>query len=366
MAVPESELPLRLPEMNDYTPAGNAEPPLAKATDWVNTKCPLCGGPAKRETNTMPQWAGSCWYFLRYIDPHNDQAFVAKDKEKYWMPVDLYVGGAEHAVLHLLYSRFWHKVLYDLGQVSTPEPFTRLVNQGMILGEDGQKMSKSRGNVINPDDVVGEYGADAFRMYEMFMGPLEATKPWNTQGLEGVYRFLGRVWRLYCNEDGKPILDVSEPAGTLLKVLHQTIKKVGEDTEALAFNTAISQMMIFVNEVTAQEKRPRKLLEPFALALAPYAPHLAEELWEKLGHQQTLAYEAWPGFDEALLKENTVTVILQVNGKVRDRMDVPAEISREDLEKLALANEHVQEHLAGKQVKKIIVVPGKLVNIVAG
>ena len=366
VAVPESELPLRLPEMNDYTPAGNAEPPLAKATDWVNTKCPLCGGPAKRETNTMPQWAGSCWYFLRYIDPHNDQAFVAKDKEKYWMPVDLYVGGAEHAVLHLLYSRFWHKVLYDLGHVSTPEPFTRLVNQGMILGEDGQKMSKSRGNVINPDDVVREYGADAFRMYEMFMGPLEATKPWNTQGLEGVYRFLGRVWRLYCNEDGKLILDDSEPAGTLLKVLHQTIKKVGGDTEALAFNTAISQMTIFVNEVTAQERRPRKLLEPFVLALAPYAPHLAEELWEKLDHQQTLAYEPWPGFDEALLKENTVTVILQVNGKLRDRMDVPAEISREDLEKLALANEHVQEHLAGKQVKKIIVVPGKLVNIVAG
>jgi leucyl-tRNA synthetase len=365
VAVPESELPLRLPEMTDYTPAGNAEPPLAKATDWVNTKCPLCDGPATRETNTMPQWAGSCWYFLRYLDPHNDQAFVAKDKEKYWMPVDLYVGGAEHAVLHLLYSRFWHKVLFDLGHVSTLEPFTRLVNQGMILGEDGQKMSKSRGNVINPDDVVREYGADAFRMYEMFMGPLEATKPWNTQGLEGVYRFLGRVWRLFCDEEGKLILDDSEPAGTLLKVLHQTIKKVDEDTDALAFNTAISQMMILVNEVTAQDKRPRKLLEPFVLALAPYAPHLAEELWEKLGHKQTLAYELWPAFDEALLKENTVTVILQINGKVRDRMDVPTEISKEDLEKLALANERLQEHLLDKQIKKIIVVPGKLVNIVA-
>ena len=365
VAVPESELPLELPEMKDYSPTGNAEPPLAKATDWVNTKCPQCGGPAKRETNTMPQWAGSCWYYLRYIDPKNSRAFVAKDKEKSWMPVDLYVGGAEHAVLHLLYSRFWHKVLFDLGHVSTPEPFMKLVNQGMILGEDGQKMSKSRGNVINPDDVVREYGADAFRMYEMFMGPLEMVKPWNTQGLEGVYRFLGRVWRLFCDEEGKLILDDSAPAGALLKVLHQTIKKVGEDTEALAFNTAISQMMIFVNEVTAQEKRPRKLLEPFVLVLAPYAPHLAEELWEKLGNKQSLAYASWPKFDAALLKEENVTIILQVNGKLRDRMEVPAQISPAELEKLALANDRVKEHLAGKQVKKVIVVPGKLVNIAA-
>ena len=241
------------------------------------------------------------------------------------MPVDLYVGGAEHAVLHLLYSRFWHKVLFDLGHVSTPEPFMRLVNQGMILGEDGQKMSKSRGNVINPDDVVREYGADAFRMYEMFMGPLEATKPWNTQGLEGVYRFLGRVWRLFCDEDGKLIVDDSEPDPKLLKVLHHTIKKVGEDTDTLAFNTAVSTMMEFVNAVTAQESRPRKLLEPFVLVLAPYAPHLAEELWEKLGHKQSLAYEPWPKYDAALLKENSVTIILQVNGKLRDRVDVPHE-----------------------------------------
>jgi len=316
----------------------------------------------------MPQWAGSCWYYLRYIDPHNDEASVAKDKEKYWMPVDLYIGGAEHAVLHLLYSRFWHKVLFDLGRVSTPEPFMKLVNQGMILGEDNQKMSKSRGgsNVINPDDVVRDYGADAFRMYEMFMGPLEAAKPWNTQGLEGVYRFLGRVWRLYCDEEGKLILDDTEPTAALLKVLHQTIKNVTERTESLASNTAVSAMMEFVNEVTAQEERPRKLLEPFVLTLAPYAPHLAEELWEKLGHKQTLAYEPWPGFDEALLKEDTVTIILQVNGKLRDRMDVPAQISPAELEKLALANERVQEHLAGKQVKKLIVVPGKLVNVVAG
>jgi leucyl-tRNA synthetase len=366
VAVPESELPLELPEMKDYSPTGNAEPPLAKATDWVNAKCPQCGGPAKRETNTMPQWAGSCWYYLRYIDPKNSNAFVAKDKEKSWMPVDLYVGGAEHAVLHLLYSRFWHKVLFDLGHVSTPEPFMKLVNQGMILGEDGQKMSKSRGNVINPDDVVREYGADAFRMYEMFMGPLEMVKPWNTQGLEGVYRFLGRVWRLFCDEEGKLTLDDSDPTGALLKVLHHTIKKVGEDTETLAFNTAISQMMIFVNEVTAQEKRPRKLLEPFVLVLAPYAPHLAEELWEKLGNKQSLACAPWPKFDAALLKEENVTVILQVNGKLRDRMEVPAQISPAELEKLALANDRVKEHLAGKQVKKVIVVPGKLVNIAAG
>jgi leucyl-tRNA synthetase len=366
VAVPESELPLELPEMKDYTPTGNAEPPLAKATDWVNTKCPQCGGPAKRETNTMPQWAGSCWYYLRYIDSQNDRAFVGKDKEKYWMPVDLYVGGAEHAVLHLLYSRFWHKVLYDLGHVSTPEPFMRLVNQGMILGEDNQKMSKSRGNVINPDDVVREYSADSFRIYEMFMGPLEATKPWSTEGLQGVYRFLGRVWRLYCDEDGKLLVDDTAPDPKLLKVLHQTIKKVGADTDTLDFNTAISQMMIFVNEVTAQEKRPRSLLEPFVLLLAPYAPHLAEELWEKLGHQPSLAYEPWPKYDPALLKESTVTIVIQVNGKVRDKLEVPTDLSQTELEKRALASDRVKEFIAGKQIRKVIVVPGKLVNIAAG
>jgi len=257
--VPESELPLRLPAMTDYKPSGSAEPPLAKATDWVNCQCPQCGGPGQRETNTMPQWAGSCWYYLRYIDPKNTAAFVAKDKEKYWMSVDLYVGGAEHAVLHLLYSRFWHKVLFDLGHVSTPEPFTRLINQGMILGEDNRKMSKSWGNVTNPDDVVRDYGADTLRLYEMFMGPLEATKPWSTTGVEGVYRFLGRVWRLYCDEAGALLVDDSAPDAKLVKVLHQTIKKVGADTEALAFNTAIAQMMICVNELTAQDTRPRAI-----------------------------------------------------------------------------------------------------------
>jgi leucyl-tRNA synthetase len=357
--VPESELPLRLPEMKDYTPTGNAEPPLAKATDWVNCKCPQCGGAGKRETNTMPQWAGSCWYYLRYIDPKNTGKFVAPDKEKYWMPVDLYVGGAEHAVLHLLYSRFWHKVLFDLGHVSTPEPFTRLLNQGMILGEDSRKMSKSWGNVINPDDVVKEYGADTLRLYEMFMGPLEATKPWSTEGVQGVYRFLGRVWRLY--EE----IDDSTPTPALLKVLQQTIKNVGERTEGLLFNTAISAMMEFVNAVTAQGSRPRALLEPFALLLAPYAPHLAEEIWERVGHGQSLAYEAWPAYDPTLLVESTIQIVVQVNGKVRDKLDVPAEITNADLEKLALGCAKVQEFTAGKQIKKVVVVSGKLVNIAA-
>ena len=363
--VPESELPLRLPEMKDYSPSGNAEPPLAKATDWVNCQCPQCAGPGKRETNTMPQWAGSCWYYLRYIDPHNAGAFVAPAKEKYWMGVDLYVGGAEHAVLHLLYSRFWHKVLFDLGYVSTTEPFTRLVNQGMILGEDNRKMSKSWGNVINPDDVVKESGADTLRLYEMFMGPLEATKPWNMQGVEGIYRFLGRVWRLFCTEDGQLLVDDSLPDAKLVKALHQTIKKVGGDTAALAFNTAIAQMMIFVNELTAQESRPRAVLEPFVLVLAPYAPHLAEELWQKLGHPQTLTCEPWPKFDPALLVENTVTIVVQVNGKVRTRLDVPVQIGKDELEKLALAHADVQAFLAGKTIQKVIVIPGKLVNIAA-
>jgi len=352
--------------MQDYSPSGNAEPPLAKATDWVNCFCPQCGGPGKRETNTMPQWAGSCWYYLRFIDPQNAGAFVAREKEQYWMSVDLYVGGAEHAVLHLLYSRFWHKVLFDLAHVSTPEPFFRLINQGMILGEDGQKMSKSRGNVINPDDVIREFGADAFRMYEMFMGPLEATKPWNTQGLEGLYRFLGRVWRLFVDEEGRLVVSETRPDPALLKTLHQTIKKVTEDTEALAFNTAISQMMIFVNEVTAQATRPRDLLEPFVKLVAPYAPHVAEELWERLGHQQSLAYAPWPAYDAALLVEDSVTIVVQINGKVRDRIAVPATATAAELEQFALANLRVRDGLAGKTPKKVIVVPGKLVNIVAG
>ncbi len=365
VAVPEDQLPLTLPEMQDYRPPATGEPPLANAREWVKTTCPQCAGPGRRETNTMPQWAGSCWYYLRYLDPMNDGAFLATDTEKQWMPVDLYVGGAEHAVLHLLYSRFWHKVLYDLGHVSTPEPFMRLVNQGMILGEDDQKMSKSRGNVINPDDMVRDYGADAFRMYEMFMGPLEAAKPWSTEGLQGIYRFLGRVWRLFIGPNGELTVDDSQPAEPLVRVLHQTIKKVTDDTDSLAFNTAISQMMIFVNEITGQETRPRSLLEPFVLLLSPYAPHLAEELWEQLGHSNTLAYEPWPVADLSRLKQDTLTIVLQVNGKLRDRLTVPAGTQRDEIERQALAQPRVQESLDGKTVRKVIVVPGKLVNIVA-
>jgi len=428
--VSEKDLPVRLPEMTDYTPTGNAEPPLAKATDWVNTKCPQCGGKAKRETNTMPQWAGSCWYYLRYLDPLNEREFCSGEKERYWMVgqasslsnqdsgrqagslsysgVDLYVGGAEHAVLHLLYARFWHKVLFDLGHVSTPEPFMRLVNQGMILGEDNQKMSKSRGNVLNPDEIVRDYGADAFRMYEMFMGPLEMVKPWSMQGVEGVYRFLGRVWRLFVDEQsdrqyqqevaagtrevedlsclrisaaiqstgGTPMPPSEQPqAGTpvspspeQLKLLHKTIMKVTEDIDALAFNTAISQLMVFVNEtnkmIAAGQPLSRKVAEPFILLLSPFAPHLAEELWTILGHTQTLAYEPWPKFDEKYLIESTVTIVLQVNGKVRDKLEVPADANEAALRKLAETSEKVKQFTEGKPIRKVIVVPKKLVNVV--
>jgi leucyl-tRNA synthetase len=435
--VPENELPVRLPEMTDYTPTGNAEPPLAKATSWVNTKCPQCGRAAKRETNTMPQWAGSCWYYLRYLDPHNDSEFCSKDKENYWAGqaefhrrgaesaeaeknlrdlraaavkrnsppalVDLYVGGAEHAVLHLLYARFWHKVLFDLGHVSTPEPFMKLVNQGMILGEDGQKMSKSRGNVINPDDVVREYGADAFRIYEMFMGPLEMVKPWSTQGVEGVYRFLGRVWRLFVDEAsdrqyqqevaagtrqaedlsclrissaiesasttqaGTPVL----PNAEQLKLLHKTIKKVTEDIEALGFNTAISQLMIFVNEankmIAAGQPLSREVAEKFVLLLSPFAPHLAEELWAMLRRNgRTVAYEPWPRWDEKYLVEEVITIVLQVNGKVRDKMQVPADADEASLRKLTETSQKVKQFTEGKTIRKVIVVPKKLVNVVVG
>jgi leucyl-tRNA synthetase len=390
--LPESALPLTLPEMHDYTPPASAEPPLAKAVEWVKTLCPKCGGPARRETNTMPQWAGSCWYYLRFIDPQNPRAFVAKEKERYWMPVDLYVGGAEHAVLHLLYSRFWHKVLYDLGHVSTPEPFLKLVNQGMILGEDGQKMSKSRGNVINPDDVVTDFGADSFRLYEMFMGPLEASKPWSTKGIEGVNRFLGRVWRLFVDEKAQqdfeqavaagtpgeqalaavklsPALQDAAPTPEQLKLLHATVKAVTDDLDAMGFNTAISRMMEFVNEATrwvaAGQPLPRAVAERFVLLLAPFAPHLCEQLWTMLGHKQSLAYEAWPGYDASLLVAKEVEVVLQVNGKVRDRVKLPAGLPQAELEKAALANEKIVQHTAGKTVRKVIVVPDKLVNIVA-
>jgi leucyl-tRNA synthetase len=365
--LPETTLPLRLPEVKDYTPPVTGEPPLAKATDWLKTTCPICGGPATRETNTMPQWAGSCWYYLRYMDPKNSKQGWDPAREKYWMPVDLYIGGAEHAVLHLLYSRFWHKFLYDMGHVHTTEPFTKLINQGMILGEDGQKMSKSRGNVVNPDNVIREFGADSMRLYEMFMGPLEAMKPWSMQGVQGVYRFLQRVWRLVVNEETNqldPAVREAQPDEETLRLLHQTIRKVGGDVETFGFNTAISAMMIFVNHLAKQEVRPRSAVEPFVLILAPFAPHIAEELWERLGHASSLAYEPWPQYDENLAREKKVELAVQVNGKVRDRIVVDADADDESVKAVALGNEKVIAAMAGKSPRKVIVIKGRLVNIV--
>ena len=357
--VPEDELPLTLPEVDTYKPTGTGESPLAAIEDWVNTTCPKCGGPAKRETNTMPQWAGSCWYYLRYLDPHNDQEMASMDKIKYWMPVDLYVGGAEHAVLHLLYARFWHKVLYDIGVVNTKEPFQRLVNQGMILGEGGVKMSKSLGNVINPDDIIQEFGADSMRMYEMFMGPLQVSKAWSTKGLAGVHRFLDRVWRV----SERPVIE-GVPPKNLLKLLHKTIKKVTQDTENLEFNTAIAQMMIFINEIFGEEKIYRSLWEPFVKLISVYAPHIGEEMWEKLGRKPSIAQAPWPEWDEELTKEEEVTVVLQVNGKVRAKVDLPAGADEEALKSAAMENERIKQWIDGKTVVKVITVPDKLVNVV--
>jgi leucyl-tRNA synthetase len=364
--VSESELPLLLPDLKKFQPSGTTESPLALATEWVNVTDPETGLRGRRETNTMPQWAGSCWYYLRYIDPANTSAFCDPALERRWMPVDFYVGGAEHAVLHLMYSRFWHKVLFDLGHVSTPEPFMKLRHQGTILGEDSRKMSKSRGNVVNPDDVVKEYGADALRLFEMFMGPLEDVKPWSTRGVEGVSRFLNRVWRLYVDDDGRldPMVRETPVTRDLEQLMAATVKKVGEDIQALRFNTAISQMMIFVNEVKRADVRPRQLLEPFVLLLAPFAPHVAEELWEKLDHAASLAYEPWPTYDQAALQEAAVEVILQVNGKLRSRLTVAPGTTEHELQALALADEAVRRHCEGKQIVKTITVPDKLVNIV--
>ena len=414
------------PVLDDYKPTPDGQPPLARATDWVN----LADG-SRRETNTMPQWAGSCWYYLRYLDTQNKRAFCGPEAEHYWMGtagapkswqpstlnpqpstrttpgVDLYVGGTEHAVLHLLYARFWHKVLYDLGHVSTAEPFFKLVNQGLILGEDGQKMSKSRGNVINPDDILVEYGADAFRLYEMFMGPLEMVKPWSTKGVEGVYRFLGRVWRLFVDEQSETEFEQSlttdperggellgnirlssaikdtQPTPAQLKVLHACIKKVTEDLDGLRFNTGISALMVFVNEAITWETKPVALLGDFLVLLQPFAPHLAEELWSKLHasritstlrsaaaedghHVPSLAYAAWPPFDPALLVEDTLEIPVQVNGKLRDVIRVPADASQADLEATAKASDKVKPFLEGKTIRKVIVLPKRLVNIVVG
>jgi leucyl-tRNA synthetase len=367
VSIQETDLPLKLPDVEDYTPPPTGEPPLSKAKEWLKTTCPQCGGPATRETNTMPQWAGSCWYYLRYIDPDNSGRLCDATKEKYWMPIDLYIGGAEHAVLHLLYSRFWHKFLFDIGCVSTKEPFKKLINQGMILGEDGQKMSKSRGNVVNPDKVVADYGADSMRLYEMFMGPLEAVKPWSMQGLEGVHRFLQRVWRLVIDEEtgnlNANLKDVAADEATT-RLLHQTIKKVGGDIDTFNFNTAISAMMILTNHLAKQTVVPKTVMEQFILILSPFAPHIAEELWEKLGHKETLAYEPWPEFDPELVKEAEIELAIQVNGKIKDKIVVSAQADDEQIKQRAMASEKVVAALAGKQPKKVIVIKSRLVNIV--
>ena len=392
--VPEDELPLTLPEVQSYQPSGTGESPLANIDSWVNCKCPKCGAPAKRETNTMPQWGGSCWYYLRYIDPKNTKAFVDPEKEKYWMPVDLYIGGTEHAVLHLLYARFWHKVLYDLGLVSTPEPFARLVNQGMITSfayqrankslvpadqvienadgtftdkETGEKlerviakMSKSLKNVINPDEVIAQYGADTMRMYEMFMGPLQVSKPWSTTGIAGVWRFIDRIWRL---ADEKPLTEDKAPA-EILKSLHKTIKKVTDDTATLNFNTAISQMMVYINDLSKLETLPREAWEPLILMIAPYAPHLAEELWEKAGHKPSVANVSWPKYNEALTIDAEIQIVCQINGKVRAKIMLGKDATKEEIIAAAKANDNVKKYLDGATIVKEIVVPGKLVSFV--
>ena len=364
--LPEEQLPLRLPETNEFKPSGTGESPLANLATWVATTDPATGKPARRETNTMPQWAGSCWYYLRFIDPKNDRRLVDPAKERYWMPVDLYVGGSEHAVLHLLYARFWHKVLNDIGVASTPEPFLKLVHQGTVLGEDNQKMSKSRGNVVNPDEMMDQFGADAVRLYEMFMGPLEAIKPWSTRGVEGITRFLARVWRLIVNEAGGPSLAgiEAEPSLEQRRLLHQTIKKVTDDLEALRFNTAIAQMMVFTNEVTKLKTRPRALLEPFVLLLSPFAPHIAEELWERLGKAPSVATQPWPEYDPVLVAHDRLTIPIQVNGKLRSKIEVPADSSEEQVVRLARQDAKLSEWLQGKTPRKVIYVEKKLVNFV--
>ena len=429
--LPEEHLPLLLPEVESYQPTGTGEPPLAQATEWVETTHPETGEPAWRETNTMPQWAGSCWYYLRYIDPQNDEAAWDAEKENYWMPVDLYVGGAEHAVLHLLYARFWHKVLYDIGAVSTVEPFQRLINQGMILGfayryyrdpesgevfphtdaestDDGmrhkesgallladyvaipdvdwrdetpyhpehpelvlevltEKMSKSRGNVVNPDDIIEEYGADSLRLYEMYMGPLENVKPWNTDDIIGLYRFLGRVWRLVVDRDSGAISDRLadvEPDRDALRAYHQCVQKVTEDTEAMRFNTAIAAMIEFTNAMYKMDKVPRAFISPFLQLLSPYAPHIAEELWHRVGHDDTIANEPWPEFDPELAAEDTIDMPIQVNGKVRATLAITPDAAKDDVLAMAKAHERIQEFTAGKTIVREIYVPGRIINLV--
>ncbi len=369
--VPDSELPLLLPETDNIKPSGTGESPLANIEEWLNVVDPETGKKGKRETNTMPQWAGSCWYYLRYIDPHNDEMFADSEKLKYWLPVDVYIGGAEHAVLHLLYARFWHKVLYDLGLVPSREPFQKLFNQGMILaeGKDGrpEKMSKSKGNVVNPDDIIVSHGADTLRVYEMFMGPLDASIAWSENGLDGSRRFLDRVYRLFVDEETGKVNDkVQDKDNEELEVSYNfTVKKVSEDIEILGFNTAISQLMVFVNDCYKAEYIPRKYALGFIQLLAPFAPHLAEEMWEIYGNTESISYVPWPVFDESKLVSDTVEIVVQLMGKVKAKLDVKKDLTPAELEQIVLANEEVKELIEGKQVMKVIVVPGRLVNIVA-
>jgi len=362
----EKDLPLTLPEVESYQPSETGESPLSNIKEWIETTLPD-GTAVKRDSNTMPQWAGSSWYFLRFVDPLNDEEPWSKEAENYWMPVDIYIGGAEHAVLHLLYARFWHKVLYDLGHVSTPEPFQKLVNQGMILGENGVKMSKSLGNVVNPDDVVSEYGADVLRMYEMFLGPLEKAKPWSTTGLEGIDRFLKRVWRMIVDDEGNVSEGISEdPAEEAqTKLLHKTIKKVTDDLDNLRFNTAISQMMIFSNEMISLPKRNKEMVKTYILLLSPFAPHIGEELWEILGESSTLAYAPWPKYDQSMLAEDEYQIPVQVNGKVRDNITIPEGCSKDDALVIAKQSQKVQKYITDKSIVKLIFIENKIMNIVA-
>ncbi|HEO8420081.1 leucine--tRNA ligase [Niallia sp. FSL W8-0635] len=366
--VPEEELPLTLPETSEIKPSGTGESPLANISDWVNVVDPVTGKKGRRETNTMPQWAGSSWYYLRYIDPKNNEQIADPEKIKEWLPVDMYIGGVEHAVLHLLYARFWHKVLYDLGVVPTKEPFQKLYNQGMILGENNEKMSKSKGNVVNPDEIVASHGADTLRLYEMFMGPLDAAIAWSTNGLDGSRRFLDRIWRLLVDDNGElssKVQGIEEMKG-LDKIYHQTVKKVTEDFEALRFNTAISQMMVFINECYKADSIPKKYVEGFVKLLSPICPHMTEELWQIItGSNQSIAYEAWPAYDEAKLVDDEVEIVIQINGKVKAKLMVPADANKDALEQIAMEDSQVKEQIDGKQVRKVIAVPGKLVNIVA-
>ncbi|HFJ9457634.1 MULTISPECIES: leucine--tRNA ligase [Bacillus cereus group] len=363
-AVKEEELPLVLPKTENIRPSGTGESPLANIDEWVNVVDPETGKKGRRETNTMPQWAGSCWYYLRYIDPNNSEALVDPEKVKQWLPVDIYIGGAEHAVLHLLYARFWHKVLYDIGVVPTKEPFQQLFNQGMILGENNEKMSKSKGNVVNPDDIVASHGADTLRLYEMFMGPLDASIAWSENGLDGARRFLDRVWRLFVQDNGELSEKITDaPNKELEKAYHQTVKKVTEDYAELRFNTAISQMMVFINDAYKAETLPREYVEGFVKMIAPVAPHIGEELWSKLGYNETITYASWPTFDESKLVEDEVEIVVQVMGKVRAKLTMSKDASKEEMEQLAL--EAIQDQIEGKTVRKVIVVPGKLVNVVA-